>query len=83
MRWSQWHGAIGRTEFADPRLAQGRFLSPILFVDGHSAVHNFTQALSKDPCYPYEPTKDWIWYKPAEGSSEAIVFDPTDIACPR
>jgi prepilin-type N-terminal cleavage/methylation domain-containing protein len=65
IRWYQWHQAKSRTEFPDPRLAQSKFISPILFVDGHSAVHDFTQALCKDPYYPFEPTKDWIWYKPA------------------
>jgi prepilin-type N-terminal cleavage/methylation domain-containing protein len=42
-----------------------QFISPILFVDGHSAMHNFSKFLSTDPLYPYEPTRDWIWYKPA------------------
>lgn len=30
------------------------------------AVHNFSKALAVDPYYPYEETKDWIWYKSAE-----------------
>ena len=29
---------------------------------------NFSKSLSIDPYYPYEPTKDWIWYKPADDS---------------
>jgi hypothetical protein len=52
--------------FDDPRLAPQQFISPILFVDGHTAVHNFSKALTVDPLFPYEETKDWIWYKPAE-----------------
>ena len=44
----------------------GKFLMPVLFVDGHSKMHNFTPSLTEDPGYPYEPTKDWIWYKPAD-----------------
>lgn len=63
--WYQWHKAIGGTQFADPRLARSRFVSPILFVDGHAANLNFTKALVTDPLYPYEPTKDWVWYRPA------------------
>jgi prepilin-type processing-associated H-X9-DG protein len=47
-------------------MAPRRFLSPVLFVDGHTKFHDFTQSLTKDPKYPYEPTKDWMWYKPAE-----------------
>jgi len=65
VRWYQWHEARARTEFEDPRLAQSKFISPILFVDGHCATHDFTKSLRTDPHYPYDPTKDWIWYKPA------------------
>jgi hypothetical protein len=64
--WHQWHYARGRSDFDDPVSAPQQFYSPILFVDGHTAVHNFSRSLSEDPYYPYEPTKDWIWYKPAE-----------------
>ncbi|NBV21515.1 MAG: type II secretion system protein [Proteobacteria bacterium] len=66
MLWSQWHrvGVGGLVEFPDPALAPGRFVSPILFTDGHVAMHDFSDALKTDPYFPYEPTKDWIWYKP-------------------
>jgi prepilin-type N-terminal cleavage/methylation domain-containing protein len=40
-----------------------RYISPILFVDGHAATHDFTKALRDDPTYPTEATKDWIWYE--------------------
>jgi prepilin-type N-terminal cleavage/methylation domain-containing protein len=63
-RWYQWHRNRGRTDFLDPRLAPSLFYSPILFVDGHARVLNFTKALCTDPYYPFEETKDWIWYKP-------------------
>ena len=63
--WYQWHRHAGRYEFQDPRIAGGRFVSPILFVDGHVAVHNFTRALTKDPYFPYEPANDWVWYEPS------------------
>jgi prepilin-type processing-associated H-X9-DG protein len=65
-RWYQWHRNRGKTDFLDPRLAPGRFFSPVLFLDGHAAVFNFTKALCTDPYYPFEETKDWIWYQPAE-----------------
>ncbi len=65
-RWYQWHKNRSKTDFLDPRLAPARFFSPILFVDGRTAVHNFSRALCTDPYYPYEPTRDWVWYKPAE-----------------
>jgi hypothetical protein len=63
-RWYQWHRNRGRVEFLDPRLAPGLFYSPILFVDGHCRVFNFTKALCADPYYPFEETKDWAWYVP-------------------
>ncbi len=62
--WYQWHRHAGRYEFQDPAFAGGRFVSPILFVDGHAATHNFTRALTVNPFYPYEPTADWMWYEP-------------------
>lgn len=63
-RWYQWHRRRGKTDFLDPRLAPAAFISPILFVDGHARVHNFTKALCTDPYYPFEETADWMWYKP-------------------
>ncbi len=62
--WSQWHYAMGRSDIDDPVYARQRFMSPILFIDGHVAVHNFARSLSTDPYFPYEPTRDWIWYRP-------------------
>ena len=63
-----WHYARGPTT-VDPNDLAGdhqKFISPILFADGHSANHDFTRALKDDPVHPIEPTKDWIWYKPME-----------------
>lgn len=63
-RWHQWHRNRGRTIFLDPRLAPPLFYSPILFVDGHCALYNFSGSLCADPYHPFEPTKDWTWYVP-------------------
>jgi prepilin-type N-terminal cleavage/methylation domain-containing protein len=65
-QWYQWHRNRGQTAFLDPRLAPALFYSPILFVDGHTRCFNFTKALCTDPYYPFEETRDWMWYKPAE-----------------
>jgi prepilin-type N-terminal cleavage/methylation domain-containing protein len=65
-RWYQWHFNKGRTEFTDPEAAPQLFRSPILFVDLHAKVHDFSKSLSTDPYFPYEETKDWIWYRPVE-----------------
>jgi prepilin-type N-terminal cleavage/methylation domain-containing protein len=63
--WYQWHFLRGPSDIEDPQTARQEFISPILFVDGHAAQHNFSKSLSIDPYHPYEPTKAWIWYKPA------------------
>lgn len=64
--WTQWHRNRGRIDFRDPTIAPTMFVSPILFVDGHAAVHDFSQSVMRDPYYPYEETKDWIWYQPRQ-----------------
>ena len=65
-QWYQWHYNRGRVMFNDPKPAPNLFISPVAFVDGHVAQHNFTKSLANDPYFPYEPTADWIWYKPLQ-----------------
>ncbi len=62
--WTQWHRNRGRIDFRDPTIAPRMFVSPVLFVDGHAAVHDFSTSVMTDPYFPYEETKDWIWYQP-------------------
>jgi prepilin-type N-terminal cleavage/methylation domain-containing protein len=64
--WGQWHYSRGITDFGDPQRAPAQFISPVAFVDGHAAIHNFSKSLQTDVYYPYEATKDWVWYKPAK-----------------
>ena len=66
IRWYQWHFASGTTEIRDPQAANGRFVSPVLFVDGHTRQHDFTKSLTANPLYPYEAAPDWMWYKQAD-----------------
>jgi len=63
-----WHYARGPTTISDVLLAfdTQKFISPIGFMDGHSASHDFTHALEDSPQYPLEPTKDWYWYEPGQ-----------------
>ena len=73
LRWSYsgglyflWHYAKNtRTTLASPKVATSKFISMILFVDGHAASHDFTRAINDTPnmC---EPTGQWVWYKPRE-----------------
>jgi len=61
-----WHFARGPTT-VDPLVVSSdsqKFISPVLFVDGHSASFDFTRALMDSPTFPLEPTKHWYWYEP-------------------
>jgi prepilin-type N-terminal cleavage/methylation domain-containing protein len=62
-RWYQWHRNRGKTIFTDPRLAPSLFYSPILFADNHAKVLNFSKVLQANPYYPFEETREWIWYR--------------------
>jgi prepilin-type N-terminal cleavage/methylation domain-containing protein len=64
--FQHWHycsAPIDWTDTPQVRLPSDpyKFISPIGFVDGHAAVHDFTRAIRSDPQYPMEATKDWIW----------------------
>lgn len=68
-QFQHWHYCSAPIDWTDtPEIALPRdtykFISPIGFVDGHAAVHDFTRAIRFDPHYPMEATKDWVWYKP-------------------
>jgi len=62
-RYFLWHSARGPTTLSSAKAAGSRFVSPILFIDGHSGHYDFTKTVVDAPniC---EPTADWIWYKP-------------------
>ncbi len=62
-QYYHWHFTTGKTTVTTKDLATDRqkFISPVVFVDGHAHVHDFTASL-KSP-FPLEPAADWIWYK--------------------
>ena len=66
--YTHWHYTINHslpnTWVGNVPKDGNRFVSPILFVDGHVAFHNFTKNIQADPYYPFEPTAQWVWYKP-------------------
>jgi prepilin-type N-terminal cleavage/methylation domain-containing protein/prepilin-type processing-associated H-X9-DG protein len=68
-----WHFNSGKTTVRETEFAgdQERFISPVLFVDGHAAKFDFTRALKTEPRYPIEETKDWVWYQYVPGSAES------------
>jgi len=60
-----WHYSRGPSTVTLPQLKQDKqkFISPILFLDGHAAKHDFTKVIRESSDHPLEPTADWIWYK--------------------
>ena len=61
--WTIWHYCRGPNAVHSREEVRQKVVSPILFVDGHTAVHDFTSSVKS--AWPAEPTADWIWYKPA------------------
>jgi prepilin-type N-terminal cleavage/methylation domain-containing protein len=59
-----WHFNTGPSSVFDAARDGQKAISPILFVDGHGARHDFTQALHREPKFPTEAARDWIWYQP-------------------
>ena len=71
--FTHWHYASGNKPsgvwIVDVPKDGLKFLSPILFVDGHAALQDFSRNIKADPYYPFEPTPNWIWYKPRPGAT--------------
>jgi prepilin-type N-terminal cleavage/methylation domain-containing protein len=42
-----------------------RFISPVLFADGHAVKYDFTFAIRTRPDHPTEEMPLWYWYEPA------------------
>ncbi len=61
--WTVWHFRRGPSSFQLATKVPQKVVSPILFVDGHVAALNFSDAVKSN--WPAEPTKDCIWYQPA------------------
>lgn len=64
LEWYQWHRRGKVSDIGDVKKAPSFFYSPTLYVDGHAQMNNFSRSLQEDPGFPYEETKDWMWYKP-------------------
>ena len=64
-----WHYNTGNPSVFDVTTDGQKAISPILFADGHTAKHDFTRELHKDPQYPTEATKHWTWYQPLIGTN--------------
>jgi prepilin-type N-terminal cleavage/methylation domain-containing protein len=64
-----WHLNTGPSSVFDIANDGQKAISPILFVDGHAARHDFTKVLHEDWRYPTEATRDWTWYQPLIGEN--------------
>jgi prepilin-type N-terminal cleavage/methylation domain-containing protein len=64
-----WHFNTGKSSVFDIANDNQQAISPILFVDGHAAQHNFTKSLHQDWRCPTEAGRDWIWYQPVLGTN--------------
>ena len=60
--WTIWHLVRGPSTLHSASDIHQNVVSPILFVDGHAAKHDFTKAVKADG--PAEPTANCSWYKP-------------------
>jgi prepilin-type processing-associated H-X9-DG protein len=70
-RYFIWHYARNATTVADPSVGNNRFISNILFVDGHVGKHDFTEVLQdEETCV--ERTVEWIWYKPGPSDEDPV-----------
>ncbi|MFO1475406.1 MAG: type II secretion system protein [Verrucomicrobiota bacterium] len=79
--FQNWHRAYGTTDYWEDPYAPAiggdpfRFISPILFVEGHVAVHDFTSTFRNNQQFACEPTRDWMWYKP-QGTNQVEQVEP-------
>jgi prepilin-type N-terminal cleavage/methylation domain-containing protein len=71
-----WHFNNGLSSVFDVANDHQKSISPILFVDGHSAKHDFTKAIHEDWRYPTEETRNWIWYQPVLDTNGLPVPKP-------
>ena len=66
-----WHYARGPATVSsgsalpDLSRVRDRFISPVLFADGHAVKHDFTLAIRSNQSYPTEEMPQWYWYEPA------------------
>jgi prepilin-type N-terminal cleavage/methylation domain-containing protein len=64
-----WHFARGPGTVTEGwNSVRDRFISPVLFADGHAVKHDFTSAIAANRRYPYESTATWYFYEPAQGT---------------
>lgn len=71
-----WHLNTGPSSVFDITTDNQKAISPVLYVDGHSANEDFTKSLHAVWRYPTETTKDWTWYQPVIGTNGQPVPNP-------
>jgi len=67
-----WHYARGPSTLSSGSLSpvlsrvRDRFISPVVFADGHAVRYDFTLAIRSNPSLPAEPMQQWYWYERAQ-----------------
>lgn len=65
---STFHSSNGDLAVCDDEIDlkddTAKFLSPVLFVDGHVESVDFTASIKTNPRRTHEETGKWIWYRP-------------------
>jgi prepilin-type N-terminal cleavage/methylation domain-containing protein len=63
----QWHYSAHPGKLFKPselKTDGDKLVAPIVFVDGHSQLIDFTRTFQTNPARMLEPGKDYMWYKP-------------------
>jgi prepilin-type N-terminal cleavage/methylation domain-containing protein len=68
-----WHYARGPSTVSSPNASlsgvRDRFISPVVFADGHSVKYDFTRAIASDLNHPTEEWTEWYWYERTDTSA--------------
>jgi prepilin-type processing-associated H-X9-DG protein len=72
--FQHWHYGTTKIDWIQAELPgdPSKFISPVLFVDGHVSSYDFSPSIRPDPDYVCEPARNWIWYKPAASTNSAV-----------
>ena len=60
--WAIWHFSRSPKSLHSTNDIRQKVVSPILFIDSHVAVHDFTKTVKSE--FPADFGPDWVWYKP-------------------
>ena len=74
---SVYYGIPGRGSLVRFDQDTQKFISPVLFVDGHVKTHDFTSEIRQNPVFGMEETAEWVWYQPMPEEKRQFLQNPT------